>query len=149
MQSGYVESLKIQRKKGQPFESVPFIELLEGKGIKEDCHALGGDKQIALISSNSKQWISKQESEGLCFRKFQENIVTKGIDYTLLHEGDILVTDHAAIEIGLYAKRCFPECILRQTDHPCELTLGTSFGKVKKSGKIQAGDQIWQPDQKA
>lgn len=146
MQSGYVESLQVQRKKGQPFERVLFAELEEGKGIIGDCHALGGEKQIALISSESKQWISKQESEGLCFHKFQENIVTQGIDFTLLNEGDILTTDHAAIEIGPYTKRCFPECILRQTDHPCLLTSGTRFGKVKKSGKIQTGDQIRQID---
>ncbi|GLB28792.1 hypothetical protein LAD12857_07150 [Lacrimispora amygdalina] len=142
MQSGYVESLQIQRKKGQPFECVTFVVLEAGKGIAGDCHALGGEKQIALISSKSKQWIRKQETEGLCFRKFQENIVTQGIDYTLLNEGDILITDQAAIEIGPYTKRCFPECILRQTDRPCVLTSGTCFGKVIKSGKIQIGEQI-------
>lgn len=146
MQSGYVESLQVQRKKGQPFEPVSFAELEEGKGIAGDCHALGGEKQIALITSKSKQWIREQESEGLCFHKFQENIVTQGIDYTLLNKGDILITDHTAIEIGPYTKRCFPECILRQTDHPCVLTSGTCFGKVKKSGKIQTGDRIWQTD---
>ncbi|MFW6676269.1 MOSC domain-containing protein [Lacrimispora sp. AGF001] len=148
MQSGYVESLQIQRKKGQPFECVTFVELEAGKGIVGDCHALGGEKQIALISSKSKQWIRKQEKEGLCFRKFQENIVTQGIDYTRLNEGDILIIDHAAIEIGTYTKRCFPECTLRQTDRPCVLTSGTCFGKVKKSGKIQTGDQIRQTDSK-
>jgi len=146
LQSGYVESLQIQRKKGQPFESVTFVELEAGKGIVGDCHALGGDRQIALISDKSKQWIRKQEKEGLCFQKFQENIVTKGIDYTRLNEGDILIIDHAAIEIGSYTKRCFPECILKQTDRPCVLTTGISFGKVKKSGKIQIGEQISQTD---
>lgn len=146
MQSGYVESLQIQRKKGQPFECVTWVELEAGKGIAGDCHALGGEKQIALISSESKQWIRIQEKEGLCFRKFQENIVIQGMDFARLNEGDILFTEHAAIEIGTYTKRCFPECILRQTDRPCVLTRGTCFGKVIKSGKIQIGEHIRHTD---
>lgn len=146
MQSGFVESLQIQRKRDLPFESVPYIELEAGKGIAGDCHALGGEKQIALISSKAKQWIAAQESEGLCFLKFQENIVTRGIDFTLLAEGDMLITDHAVIEIAAYSKRCFPECKLKQNNQPCGLKWGTRFGKVLQSGKIQTGDRIRQAD---
>lgn len=146
MQSGYVESLQIQRKRETPFHRVSSIGLEAGKGMKGDCHALGGETQIAFLSSKAKQWIREQESEGLCFLKFKENIVTQGIDYSLLNPGDILIINHAVIEIGAYAKRCFPECILRQNNQPCELQSGARFGKVLKSGKIQVGDRIRQSE---
>jgi MOSC domain-containing protein YiiM len=143
LQLGYVESLQIQRKKGNPFEHVTSVELEALKGIVGDCHALGGEKQIALISSDTKQWITQQEIEGLCFSKFQENIVVDGLEFHLVNEGDILITDYASIEIAMYTKRCFPDCALRQDNKPCELKLGTRFGKVLQSGKIQVGNRIW------
>lgn len=146
MQLGYVESLQIQRKKELPFESVSCIALEAGKGITGDCHSLGGEKQIALISSKAKQWLTEQVLQGICFLKFQENIVTQGIDYSLLTEGDKLIIDHVQIEIAAYTKRCFPECILKQDNLPCELKVGIRFGKVLQAGKIQIGDRVFQLD---
>lgn len=143
MQSGWIEALQIQRHKGNPFEQVKEVELLVDKGIVGDCHC-GGDKQITLISSQAKHWINFQEPEGLCISRFQENIVTQGIDYYKLNIGDILITQNSKIEISAYSKRCFPECKRIQDKLSCELKIGTAFAKVLQSGNIQLSDQIWE-----
>ncbi|WP_312649132.1 MOSC domain-containing protein [Aminipila sp.] len=143
MQSGYVEALQIQRNRELSFENVQFVELEEGKGIIGDCHAMGGEKQIALISSNAKIWTVTQEIEGLCLARFQENIVTEGLNYAYLNQGDILKTNAATIEVTAYSKRCFLECRLIQENQPCELKIGIRFAKVVQSGRIQVGDKIW------
>lgn len=143
MQSGYVEALQIQRNREQSFEDVQSVELEEGKGIIWDCHAMGGEKQIALISASAKIWTVTQEIQGLCLARFQENIVTEGLNYALLNQGDILKTKAAMIEITAYSKRCFPECRLIQQNQPCELKMGIRFAKVVQSGRVQVGDKIW------
>lgn len=142
MQTGYVKELKIQRNKGIPFENVEFVELIDKQGIVGDCHAIGGEKQIALVSSEIKQWVQEQEKEGLCLSKFQANIETEGIDYSLLNQGDILKTNDVVIQITLYSKHCYENCRLIQERQPCKLRQGTVFAKVLQSGKLNIGDEI-------
>lgn len=119
------------------------MELAAGKGILGDCHYGEQEKQIALVSSEIMHWIMAQEDPGLCFSKFHGNIMTQGIDYSLLTAGDILMTDHISIEIIKYSKRCFPECKRVQNHQSCKLRTGTGFAKVLKSGIVQTGDRIW------
>lgn len=142
MQSGLIVIIKIQRQKGFPFELVQSIVVEAGKGIVGDCHCDGGDKQIALISSETKAWMAEQEAQGLCFSRFQENIETKGIDYSHLSSGNILRTEHTLIEITENSKRCFPECRRIQDKLPCDLKTGTAFAKVVQSGMIQVGERL-------
>lgn len=143
MQSGYVESLQIKRKKGFSFEKVFLIQLDAGKGIKGDCHSLGGEKQIALLSSNAKRWVEEQEIKGVCFSRFQENIVIQKMDFLSLTQGVILETEHTKLEIISYTKQCFIECIRVKDKLPCELSTDIRFAKVVRSGIIQIGERIW------
>lgn len=142
MQLGYVELLQIQRERGLPFERVMSIELVEGMGIVGDCHAKGGDKQVAILSNEAKQEIETQELSGLCYQKFQENIVIEGMKFDLLKERDHLIVDDVIVELSSYAKRCFPECLLRQRGEECQLKSQIVFGKVVHSGMIRIGDKI-------
>lgn len=142
MQSGYVELLQIQRERGLPFERVMSIELIEGMGIVGDCHAKGGDKQVAIISNEAKHEIETQELSGLCYHKFQENIVIEGIDFDLVKERDLLIANDVIIELSSYVKRCFPECLLRQQGEGCQLKSQIVFGKVVHSGMICIGDKV-------
>lgn len=138
--------LHLQRKKELPFENVQSLELVAGKGIVGDCHCLGGEKQVALIMQEAKNWIVGQESEGLCFSRYHENIVTQGLDYSLLKEGNILKTNHTSIEISSISKRCFSECKLAQKNQICQLKTSSKFAKVIISGNIQLGDRIYIDD---
>lgn len=142
MQSGYIKALQIQRKKELQFENVQSIEVEAGKGIIGDCHCFGGEKQVTLVSFETKQWIQLNELEGLCLQKFQENIVTGGLDYSLLREGDLLETENVRIELSNYTKKCFMNCNLVQNKQPCQLKTGVKFAKVVKSGIVKVNDII-------
>lgn len=141
MQSGHVELLQIQRERGLPFERVMSIELIINKGIAGDCHALGGEKQIAIISKEAKYRLENQEIDGLCFQRFKENMVVEGIEFDLLKTGDVLTTKHVMIEITSYTKRCHKECLVRQKK-VCTLKSQIIFGKVLQSGNIMLGENI-------
>ena len=143
MQSGRIEQLQIQRQKGFPFERVPSVIVEAGNGILGDCHCTGGEKQITLISHETIGWLEEQELPGLCFSRFQGNVVTKGINYTQLSVGNVLNSEAATLEIIQYSKRCFPECRRIQEKLSCELSKGIAYAKVIQSGKLQEGDCIW------
>lgn len=143
MQSGYVESLQVQREKGFSFEKVFMIELDAGKGIKGDCHSLGGQKQIALLSSNAKRWMEAQEIKGLCFSKFQENIVIQKMNFSILTQGVIMATEQAKIKIIPYTKQCFAECKRVRDKLPCDLKAEIRFATVVQPGIMQVGERIW------
>lgn len=142
MQTGYIEKLQIQREKKGPYEVVPSVNLENGQGITEDCHYGGGDKQITFVSAHIMQQIKSQEVPGLCFSRFQGNIITRGIDYSGLTVGDILITENTQLEISAYSKQCFPECKRLQQGLSCELTYGIAFARVLQTGMIQTGERI-------
>ena len=142
MQSGNIIKLQVQHKKELPSQEVSSLEMAEGMGIFGDCHSIGGEKQVALISSETKKWMETQSS-GLCMKRFHENLVTQGIDYSLLECGDQLETDTIMLQISAYSKRCFSECELVSEKKTCKLKTGILFAKVMKSGMLYVGDPIW------
>ena len=119
------------------------MELHAGSGIAGDCHFLNNEKQIALLSSNARDWMAAQEVKGLCFSRMQENILIKKINFSELTQGVILNTEDAKIEILKYSKKCFAECDLVKDALPCELKLNIRFAKVILSGTVHVGDRIW------
>lgn len=143
MQVGYVEALQIQREKGCRFEQVESIELHVGRGIVDDCHYLNSDKQVALLSSKTKEWIGEQLVKGLCFSKFQENILIRALDFSELSQGVTLITENVVLEITEYSKKCFAECDLGKASLPCVLKEEIRFANVIQAGHIQVGERIW------
>ena len=143
MQEGFIEELLIQREKGYPFEKVLSMELCKDRGIVGDWHSLSDEKQIALISLKVKDWMKEQAVKGLCFSRFQENILLNSLEFSELKQGVVLKTEYAKIEVILYTKRCFSECSLVKDALPCELREGIRFAKVIQSGSVHIGDRIW------
>jgi MOSC domain-containing protein YiiM len=139
-----VAALQLQRERGLPFECVMSMELVANKGIVGDCHALGGEKQIAIISKEAKRRIDNQKITGICYQRFQENMVIDGIEFDLLNAGDILVVNDVKIEVSSYTKRCFPECLLSQKKEDCHLKSQIRFATVLQSGKITVSDNVIQ-----
>lgn len=142
MQKGYVRSLQIQSKKGLPFEKVQVIECIAEKGIIGDCHYADQDRQITLLSMEQKNWIKEQTVKGLCFSKFDANILTENLDYRQIKDGQLLSTDQVVLEVKKYPKRCFQECTRLQENLICELKTGVVYARVIKSGRVQEGDTI-------
>jgi MOSC domain-containing protein YiiM len=143
LQEGYIEKLQIQGVRKGPFEAVSSVILKEGQGIVGDCHYGGGNKQIAFLSAHIMQQIKSQEIPGLCFSKFQGNIITDGIDYSKLTLGDILITENTQLEISANTKQCFTECNRLQQELPCEMIHGIAYARVLRSGILQTGEKVW------
>lgn len=65
---------------------------------------------------------------GLCTKKFHADILTHGIDYKALKEGDVIEADGKAVKITRVGKPCFDECPLEKK--PCILNGNVAFGEA-------------------
>ena len=136
--NGYVETLfRYPEKKAKPVQEEQ-ITCTEGKGIEGDCHADGGDRQISLMGTKTKEWMKSQEIQGLCFQRYKENILLGELELSDLQPGNIIVFDEVVLEVADFQKRCFPDiCEFAATGKECRFCGAASFAFVKKSGMIR------------
>jgi MOSC domain-containing protein YiiM len=102
----------------------------------------GGERQISLCPEEARQWMAAQTRQGLCFRRFRENITTSGIRMEDLKPGTRLNAGEAVLEITEESKHCHDECALFTEGVPCKLSGQSCFAKVIAGGMIRAGDTI-------
>jgi MOSC domain-containing protein YiiM len=143
--NGIVQQLWLYSAKGVPGTTVPEARFIAGRGMEGDYHAGGpinGTRQISLFSEEARQWMAAQTDQGLCFRRFRENITTNGIRMEDLKPGTRLRTGEAVLEITEESKHCHEECALFTGRTPCRLSGQSCFAKVIESGMIRAGDEI-------
>ena len=96
----YVEKLiRYPEKKGQPVQE-EYLICTEGKGIEGDFHADGGSRQISLMGTKTKEWMEMQEIQGLCLKRYRENILLGNVDFSELQPGDQIVFEEAVLEGG-------------------------------------------------
>ncbi|MFZ5975443.1 MAG: MOSC domain-containing protein [Bacillota bacterium] len=110
--------------------------LVEDKGFALDSRG-GGDRQVSLAALEALE--QAKQYKGLCTGKFAANIVTKGLNYSVLHAGDILRIGQCVIELTMVGKPCYQECGLAQRGRVCSLPSGCAFGRVKRSGWVRTG----------
>lgn len=67
-----------------------------------------------------------KDKDGLCFKKFHADIITKDIDYSKLKVGDVITVNDKKIRLTRVGKPCFKECNL--IDKPCLLSKCVAFG---------------------
>lgn len=113
-----------------------------GEGIEGDRHGKDGERQLTLLDEDTREWMQAQTTEGLCFQRFRENFLTRGLDYAALHEGTRIRAGDAGIEITRKGKKCFPECRRRQLGMECMLCSHVCFAKVVQNGTVKKGDEI-------
>ena len=142
MINGKVVRLILYPAKGKKGISVESAVLNKDLGMEGDYHATGGDKQITLLSVESRNWMEKVATRGLCFQRFRENITTEGIDLESLKAGHRLLAGTAILEITEVSKHCHEECVLFKKGEPCRLSGQSLFAKVVQSGVIRTGDGI-------
>ena len=85
-------------------EPVSEMKLLKGIGIEGDFHQ-GGEKQISLLSSEVRLWMETQTG-GLCFGRFQENILVEGLELDELENGSFLSVGNAVLRVSKQSKHC-------------------------------------------
>lgn len=108
--------------------------LLANLGMENDYHAVGGDKQLSIIT---KELFEKlQREDGLCFKRFKPNIVVD----TQLQDGKYQVGDSVII-IKKHQKKCFDECN-RNDKSNCLMKTFIYDAQVINTGEIKLNDEF-------
>lgn len=138
-----VEQLTLYKEKGTEGNQLNEATLIKDQGMLGDCHAIGGERQLTLISKKAKDWIKSSEIKGLCFSKFHENIVIDEISLDALPSTVRLMMGAAVLELSSVRKKCYPEsCKLAQNDEACLLMKEVRFAKVINGGEIAVGMEV-------
>ena len=142
MESGKIKKIKIFHKKGEPGKIVSEAQCLVDSGLVGDRFAKGGEKQLTAIDSICESWLSQQETEGLCFKRFKANITVENMDLSAFKSGQKLIFEEAELEFSQECKECFEECVRVQNKMDCLLRKHAKYLKVAKSGKIHGNEKI-------
>lgn len=79
---------------------------------------------ISMMDESMIEYMKNKD--GLCFKKFHADIITKNIDYLQLKIGDVIEVDNQKIRLTKVGKPCFMECKLE--NKPCKLSKYVAFG---------------------
>ena len=81
---------------------------------------------ISLMDESMIEYMKGKD--GLCFKRFHADIITKDLDYSKLQVEDILTIDNKKIRLTRIGKPCFSECKL--DNKPCLLNKSVAFGEI-------------------
>jgi len=119
--------------------------LLEGLGVEGDFHR-NGEKQVSLLSAEVNRWMETQTVKGLCFRRFQSNILVEeaanGLALEEMRSGMFLSAGNAVLRVSTHHKKCFSECDFLADGKPCRLSACVCFANVVCSGVVRIGDLL-------
>jgi len=119
--------------------SVDALLLDEQHGVTGD-HKSAKDGSVSLLAREAEEQI--QNLGGLCTAKFAANIVTEGLDYTLLSVGTRLAIGLCELEITRVGKPCYEACAIAQTGETCPLPKNCAFARGLRGGEIYVHDEI-------
>ena len=120
-------------------ESVDLLTLDEHLGVTGD-HKSAKDGSVSLLAREAEEQI--RDLGGLCTAKFAANIVTEGLDYTLLSVGTRLAIGISEIEITRVGKPCYEACAIAQSGETCPLPKNCAFARVVRGGELRINDEI-------
>ena len=133
-----VLEISIKNQNGQSVELEKAL-FIKDKGIDGDKNAKGGERQISLLPSKLREMIRKGDIDGLCIKRYRENITySRG---TLI-KGKTYKIGDAEIKISETNKACFPECVNIIDNIKCPLAEGAIFATIIKTGCISLNDVI-------
>ena len=125
--------------KDAPRETVDLLMLDEALGVIGDDKS-AKDGSVSLLSGEAEERIA--DLGGLCTGKFSANIVTDGLDYSLLARGTRLKTGSCELEIARVGKPCYEACAIAQSGETCPLPKNCAFARVLRGGEIHTQNQI-------
>jgi cyclic pyranopterin phosphate synthase len=138
-----VEQLTSFSDKGTKGQQLAEATLIKDLGMQGDCHAIGGERQLTLISKKAKDWLNSSVTKGLCFTKFHENVVIKEMSFETLPDPQRFKIGEAVLELSSVRKKCYPElCKLAQKGEECLLMQEVRFAKVITSGVVAVGMEV-------
>lgn len=139
----YIEALCISRKKGIVKKEVTQAEFIEGWGIDGDAHAGKWHRQVSLLAGESIDQV-KQALPTLKNGAFAENVVTRGLDLSVIQIGDRLdLGEEVVLEVTQIGKKCHNDgCAIKKATGDCIMPREGIFAKVLHGGSVKAGDRI-------
>lgn len=139
----HVEAVCISKKKGMVKKEQDNVVLKPKWGIENDAHAGDWHRQVSLLAGESIDTV-KQILPTLKNGAFAENIITRGIDLTLLKIGDRLkVGEEVLLEITQIGKECHNDgCVIKKATGDCIMPREGIFAKVIQGGVAKANDPI-------
>ena len=140
---GRIEKLQLLTGKGQPPLPVNSVEAIAGLGLKGDRFCDGSPRQISLLDASVRSWMDRQETEGLCFRRYKGNLLLSDCNIGSLKPGELCQAGKAVLRITETDKECFPECPRRQKGLKCQLPGGCGYAEVAEGGEISLGDAFF------
>lgn len=138
-----IEAVCVSHKKGIVKKEQEGIELKKAWGIEDDAHAGDWHRQVSLLAGESIDQV-KEILPALKNGAFAENIITRGIDLTILGIGSKLrLGDGVLLEITQIGKECHNSgCAIKKATGDCIMPREGVFAKVLEGGKVVPGDDI-------
>ncbi len=137
---GLIEAICISAEKGVVKKPVDEITLRHSWGIEGDAHAGDWHRQVSILAGESIDRMRRKLPE-LDHGMFAENIVTRGIDLSVLTIGDsLLIGDDIVLEITQIGKECHNAgCAIQSATGECIMPKEGLFCRVVQGGKITPG----------
>jgi len=141
LENAKVISVNISRKTGQKKNGVDSVCAIAEKGLEDDAHAVGGDRQISLLATESIQRMIKEGAQ-VGPGDFAENITTEGVDLLKLPIGCRLKVGEAIIEVTRHGKECPAPCAIYYQVGYCVMPTDGIFARIIEGGLIKPNDPI-------
>ena len=136
-----VAALTRYPQKSGPNEVLQEATLAAGLGMEGNFRQ-GGERQICLLASELREWIDSQTEQGICFRRFKENLLLAGIPDGIFPPGARLQIGDVVLRMSEELKRCHNECELASRGKPCRLSGSAVFAAVECGGVVRIGDCV-------
>ncbi len=142
----YIEAVCISEKKGVVKRELNEVFAKVDWGIVSDAHVGDWHRQVSLLAGESIDSV-RAAVPALKHGAFAENIVTRGIDLTILEIGDRLrIGDTVILEITQIGKECHNDgCAIKKLTGDCIMPREGLFCRVIEGGAIKTKDAISLP----
>ena len=139
----HIEAVCISEKKGLVKREQAQVALKTGWGIEGDAHAGDWHRQVSLLAGESIDTVKKLLPT-LKHGAFAENLITRGIDLSVLKIGDRLqIGAEVILEITQIGKECHNQgCAIKKATGDCIMPKEGLFSRVVQGGRAQPGDAI-------
>ncbi|HKJ63839.1 MAG TPA: MOSC domain-containing protein [Desulfopila sp.] len=137
----FVEAVCTSTKKGVVKKPQEMITLRDNWGIEGDAHAGDWHRQVSLLAGESIDTV-KLAMPKLQRGAFAENIITRGVDSTVVAEGDRLQIgdsgDSVLLEITQIGKECHNAgCAIKRQTGDCIMPREGVFARVLQGGEVR------------
>jgi MOSC domain-containing protein YiiM len=139
----YVQAICTSSRKGIVKREQKAVVLTSGFGIENDAHAGNWHRQVSLLAGESIDTV-RETLPNLRNGAFAENIITRGLDLTILKIGDRLqIGENIILEVTQIGKQCHNSgCPIKRATGDCIMPREGIFAQVVQGGEARTGNAI-------